>query len=278
MSKKEQNEISYKVLEGSDLAEREQEVLKDAIERTGFVPTKLIGRSAWWGSSEIGAFHYIGEFEGRKAALKVQGVKPSISEIYMIESFAKTNRSTLLRSPYLYSTLPWDDQRRYEALIMEFIEGDTIVHIPMNQAEVDRFYQLYQNYKTNCLQFPWVDKPEETISYKVANNFAKWREASFKIYPNHPLRNKNDKELIDRAVEILTKEYKGVEPGFQHGHLANSDLYQVGDQVVVLSNLYWSWRPPFYDAIFSYHWFMYHLNNVDGITPKEVEQQRSLLA
>lgn len=276
MNEEEQNEISHIFLQGSDLVEREEEVLEDAATKTGFVPQQIIGRSAWWGSTEIGAFHVSGEYQGKKAILKVQGVKPAISEIYMIESFARTNKSRVLRPPDLYTSIPWDNQRRYEALVMEFIEGDTIIHLPTNPREVQRFFQLYQDYRTNCLQNPWVDKPKESIPDKIKGNFQRWRQSSLRIYPNHPLREDGDDNLINQAVEVLIRGYQKVEPQFQHGHLADADLYRVGDQIVVLSNLFWSWRSPFYDAIFCYHWFMYHLNDVPQISPNQVESQRDL--
>jgi hypothetical protein len=44
----------------------------------------------------------------------------------------------------------------------------------------------------------------------------------------------------------------------------------------LLSNLYWSWRPPLYDAVFGYHWYIYSLAQVEGITPEAVEAQRTL--
>lgn len=276
MNKKGQNEISHNYFKGSDLANREHEVLIDASERTGFIPDKLVGRSSWWGSSEIGAFHYAGEFEGKKAVLKVQGVKPSLSEIDMINSFAQLNKSKIIRPPYLYTSLPWNDQKRYEALVLEFIEGQQIIQTPTNVAQVKRFFELYQDYRANCLNYPWVDRPDRTISRQIADNFVKWREASFEIYPQHSLRWDGDKDLIDAAVAVLEEGYRGVEPEFMHGHLSEGALYQVGNQVVVMANLYWSWRPPLYDAVFGYHWFIYHLNTVDGITPEEVEAQRSL--
>lgn len=111
---------------------------------------------------------------------------------------------------------------------------------------------------------------------KFPKVFAKWREASFKIYPDHPLREKGDSDLIDRSVQTLVRDYKDVTPEFVHGHLSDGDFYQVKDQVVILSNLYWSWRAPFYDTIFGYHWYMYHLNDVPDITPDIVEGQRNL--
>lgn len=275
-SKREQNEISLKFLEGSDLAEREEQVLKDASERTGFVPTKLISRSSWWTSKEIGAFHYEGNFQRKKALLKVQGVKPTTSEIYMIESFARTNKSKVLRPPHLYATLPWDEEKRYEALIIEHVDEEPVVHLPVNQSEIDRFYELYSDYRNNCLNLPWLDKPEETISEKMKKNFSKWKDASFKLYPDHPLRKEDDAELIDKAVQILVDGYNGIEPEFQHPHLTDSDLYQVGQQVVVMSNLYWGWRAPLYDAIFGFHWFKYHLSSLPNITTKQIDQQIGL--
>jgi hypothetical protein len=276
MNKIKQNEVSHNYLRGSDLAEREQEVLADASKRIGFVPDKLVGRSSWWGSREIGAFHYAGEFEGKKAVLKIQGVKPTLSEIYMIKSFAKSNKSKVVRPPHLYASLDWDEEKRYEALVLEFIEGDRVIQIPTTASQIQKFFEVYKDYRANCLQAPWVDRPDGTISEGVVKAFARWRETSFKIYPNHPLREDGDGDLIDKAVAVLEKGYKGVEPEFMHGHFSEGDLYKVGDQVVILSNLYWSWRQPLYDAVFGYHWFIYHLNTVERITKEEVESQRKL--
>lgn len=268
--------MSAKFLEGSDLAEREEQVLKEASLQLGFKPTKLLGRSAWWTSNKIGAFHYEGIYKGRKAILKIQGVKPTTSEIYMIQSFEKSNQSKILRPPHLYDSIPWDDTKRYEALVLEFTGDETVVDIPSNKEEIEEFFKLYKDYKNNCLKSPWIDKPEENLSQKIEENFQKWRETSFIIYPNHPLREEKDLKLIDEALRVLQRGYRDVDPEFQHGHFGSSDLYRVGNQVLILSNLYWSWRAPLYDAIFAYHWFIYHLGNINGITPQEVEEQRNL--
>ena len=107
--------------------------------------------------------------------------------------------------------------------------------------------------------------------------FEKWRKSSWEIYPNHPLRKKGDVKLIDRVIKILTDKYQGVEWEFQHGHLSDSDFYEVPDgQIVVLSNLYWSWRAPFYDAVFAYHWHIYHLADIKDISLEKIEEQRKL--
>jgi hypothetical protein len=123
---------------------------------------------------------------------------------------------------------------------------------------------------------PWLEEPKDSISGRITENFTKWKEASFKLYPTHPLRDNDDEKLIDKAVEILKKGYKNVGFEFQHGHFSEGDLYQKDNQIVLLSNLYWGWKPPLYDAVFGMHWFIYHLADIKDITPEIIEEQRKL--
>lgn len=207
--------------------------------------------------------------------LKIQGVKTTVSEIYMINAFAKANKSKLIRPPRLYAYLPWSDKKRYEALVLEPVE-ERVVNSPTNEKELDNFFAAYKDYRVNCLQSPWIEKPKDSLPEIIGNNFAKWRKASFKLFPTHPFREKSDEKLINRAVELLKKEYQNVSLEFQQGHFSAGDLYQKEAQIIMLSNLYWSWRPPLYDAIFGMHWFIYHLEKLKNITSQEVELQRNL--
>ena len=64
-----------------------------------------------------------------------------------------------------------------------------------------------------------------------------------------------------------------------HGHFSCNDLKyeRLGSKSAVLfSNLFWKWRFPYFDSVFAYHWFIYELNHVDGITPEKVEEQRQM--
>lgn len=272
---KKQNEISHIYLQGSDLAQREKQVLKDASKKLGFIPNKIEGRSSWWGSKEIGAFFASGAYKNKPAILKIQGVKPTVSETYMIKSFAKTNKSKLIRPPHLYAFLAWDDRKRYEALVLEPVEK-RVIQTPTNKEELNIFFKAYEDYHKNCLDNPWLEKPKDTIPQRISENFKIWRKASFKLFPTHPLRKDEDIDLIDSAVQILKREYKNIDFEFQHGHFSESDLYQKQGKIILLSNLYWAWKPPLYDAVFGMHWFIYHLAEVNNITPQIVEEQRNL--
>ncbi|KPJ70883.1 hypothetical protein AMJ51_00675 [Microgenomates bacterium DG_75] len=65
---------------GADMSAREKEILADIVSKTNFKPKKVIWRSSYWGTKQIGAVHYQGTFKNKPAVLKIQGVKPEISE------------------------------------------------------------------------------------------------------------------------------------------------------------------------------------------------------
>jgi hypothetical protein len=118
---KSEHDVLVSYFRGSDLEAREQPILQEVEAELGFTPTKLLGKSTWWGSKDIGAFQYLGEYEGQAAVLKVQGVKPDVSEADMLRAFAENNQSRLVRPPRLYKSISWSDENRYEALVVEYI-------------------------------------------------------------------------------------------------------------------------------------------------------------
>lgn len=260
----------------SDFSIREQTALKSACSKTGFIPSDVISKSSWWGSREIGASHYVGQFRGKKAVLKLQGVKPQASEAELIARFERANKSKTLRPPYLYAHLPWDEEKQYEGLILEWVGGEKVITKPAFASHIALFFSLYDDYRANCLSEPFVQKPKESLPHIIMHNFSKLIETSKRLYPDHELRMPSDSALIMEAVHLLCKEYEGVALTFQHGHLSHEDLYWVEKEVVILSNLYWSWKAPFYDRVFAYHWFLYDLSDIPEMIPEIVEQQKEL--
>lgn len=272
-----QNSISCGFFDKADLSGRIEEIVDYVSKKSGFLPIKLISKSTWWGSKEIGAFHYGGKYNGENVVLKVQGAKPNTSEILMIDSFEKQNRSKIIRTPKIFWNQRWNDGKKYEAFILEQVKSKSIISVPTNQKEITKFFKIFDEYRKNCLRKAWLQKPSEDIGAFINEQFNKWREASFKIYPHHELREDGDQLLIDKAINKLIKGYQKVDWEFQHGHLSDSDFYEdENGQIVVLSNLYWSWRAPYYDLIFAYHWYMYHLSELKSIEVEEAEKDRQL--
>lgn len=261
---------------GADMSAKEGLILAEVVGQTGFKPEQVLQRSSYWGTGQIGAVHYSGRFENKLAVLKIQGVKPDISEIFMIQQFIAQNRSRVVRPPILYATIPWEESRGYEALIMERVTGDKVLQSKKLQPRenVVKFFEYYQEYRRNCLPSrPWLPKPE-SLDPRVA--FEQLVKASQRAYPEHPFRKPEDNQTASAAVEALVNVYANVPLEFVQSHFSVEDLIYQGDNVVLFSNLFWKWRYPFYDAVFGYHWFMYELANVQGISSQQVESQRSV--
>ncbi len=261
---------------GEDMRGKEAKVLEDIAERTGFIPENVIWRSDYFGSGKLGAVHYRGFYKGKKVVLKIQGVKPSISEIFMIESFARQNQSKIIRPPRLFYTMPWDTQRGYEALIMEYVSGPKIVESGRLQTEKDvvSFFRLYLEYRENCRRRPWLPRPKSKLSSKEALD--RLLAVAQKVKPKSPYRRLEDVDLAKEGAVILDRIWSGIEWEFVHGHFSAEDLIRANGDVVLFSNLFWKWKHPYYDAVFAYHWFIYSLAGVRGITPEQIEKQRRL--
>lgn len=272
-----QNEVWKGVESGVDLNPKIPQIIDEVSKKTGFAPTEVLSKSSWWTESTgVGAFHLSGTFDGRPAVLKVQGVKPETSEVEMINAFAKQNKSKVVRPPLIYANFPYDDQKGYEAFILEDVGTNLVAAPPTTPQAVDEFFKYFKEYRRNCRNTPWLEKTDVSLADVVKSRFDKWIAASHKIFPDHPFREPDDEALVHKAVSILTANPKWLELEFVHGHFSARDMFRVGKDIVLLSNLYWSWRTPYYDLIFAYHWFMYDLANVKDISEAKIEAQRSI--
>lgn len=257
---------------GVDITEVEKDLLDDIVSKTGFIPEEVIWRSSYWGTKQIGAVHYKGKYEGNKAVLKIQGANPDVSEAFMIEQFANQNRSKVVRPPKLFKVTPWSDDSGYEALIMEFVEGEKVLTSCklQNNGKIREFLRYYQEYRQNCLPIkPWLPAP---FKPDWGRDLEKALATSQKVFPNHPYRKEEDEKLATQAYGALAEIYQDVPLEFVHGHFSVEDLIYQGDEVVLFSNLFWKWKFPFYDAVFGYHWFIYALEHIPGITTQQIEE------
>ena len=263
----------------SDMSSRENQILIEIIKKIGFVPKENIWRSKYWGKN-LGASHWLGKYNKKSAVLKIQGVKPDISEIYMISEFSKQNKSKLIRPPDIHKSISWNDSTGYEAIITDHASGHNIIIDGklITKENIATFLNYYREYRINCIpEKPWLPAPLVEDDWNISLD--KLVTNSVSAFPNHPFRDSEDINLAKDAYKILEKIYKNVKLEFMHGHFSCKDLIyenQNSNKVVIFSNLFWKWRYPYFDAVFAYHWFMYELARVKNITPYQVEKQRKL--
>lgn len=279
MGQSKQNSIVDMMNQGKDLASRYKKILGRISHEHNFIPdeTMLSKSQLWERPGKVGAIHFAGiittESEKRRAVLKIQGVKPSISEADNIEEFQKQNKSNIIRPPLIYVHIPWVDEEQFEAFIMEEVDGKpVIVNHPASDEELNSFFKLYEEYRAKCFSKSWLKKPE---SYRYKENFDKWIAATDFAREKDRFKGRQDMKLAAEGVEILESQIKLADLEFMHGHFQPGDLIVIqSDQVVLFSNLLWGWRIPLYDAVFAYHWWMLGMEHAEDFSESLLEKER----
>ena len=273
MSKKEQNDISSLREVGRDLGGRWEKILNTVTSTSDFTTTgEKVREIQWWKTGKVGSVTVYGQYEGVPAVLKIQGTRPRTSQAEMIANFASQNKSKTVRPPQIFESIKWDDALEYEALILEEVKGSfPLTQRPSNSIELDKYFEIYEEYKVNCIQDPWLKRPGE---YDYSKTLSSWMDAVIEQSSSDPFKDENDIKLVDKAVSILTANLNIDDLEFMHGHFQTGDLHKVGNEVILTSNLFWSYRVPFYDAVFGYHWWMLGMEHKPDLTSNDLESER----
>jgi len=240
---------------------------------------KKISESDYFGSGKVGTMHFLVDDHGQDRVLKIQGIQPSISEAEILQKFKENNQSQLIRLPYLYKYLPWDEELGFEALLMEYVQADLVIETSQiaTQEQLQQFFSIYQNYQRYCQPKPWIDHPDLLAAKYVEKRIDKFIKLSKELKPDHPEREAGDIDLVKEAQQVLVDFYQlqQTKLSFQHGHLSVHNVRIKDDKVILLANLFWKWLPPYFDLVFAYHWFMYSLSGCD-VSETELSTQRRL--
>lgn len=275
----EQNDVSAMREQGIDLSERWEYIFNEIITDTHFSPNiDSLRKIQWWKTDKIGSVSCHGFIEEKSeklpVLLKIQGTKPAMSEAHNIAFFQKQNKSKIIRSPKVYVHFPWNEQKQFEAFIVEEANGTCVIQShPSKDKELDLFFELYEEYRLNSLNEPWLKKPEK-VSYK--DKLAMWMEAVKQQIKTDRLKDSGDNKLARSATRILNDSLTASSLEFMHGHFQPGDLIvnSNNSETVITSNLFWGWRNPFYDAVFGYHWWMLGMEHAENLTSKLLEKER----
>jgi hypothetical protein len=244
------NKITEKYFEHENFNDRAKTALKDIITKTKFQPETEIFRGQIYDNDKVGSLIYKGIWQDKPAVLKIQVLQPEIDEIDIIERFNSQNESTRIRLPRLYDGLKWNAQNGYGYLILEYVDAPKIYQPPFADAEqVLEFCALYQEYKTNCLRKPLFTKEPNELSSLVysAQRISHW----VKIAQTKAQLSENAVKCAERYLSLAGRHMPSIAMEFMHGHFTYDDIYKLsGNEYVLMSNLFWSYRPEYYDATF----------------------------
>jgi hypothetical protein len=244
------NKITEKYFDQPNFAVHEKRVLRDISRKTQFHVEKEIFRGQIYDKNVVGSLIYRGTWEGKPAVLKIQGLHPEIDEIDIIEKFNRQNRSAKIRLPRLYLGSRWNARDGYGFLLLEYVVAPKIYQPPFANREQQRsFCAFYQEYKARCVRtslFP--PEPSETSSLVfTTQRVSHWTKVA---HAKGDLTNDGIR-LTETFLTLAGRHLPSIPMEFMHGHLTYDDIFQVSEnEYVLMSNLFWSYRPANYDAAF----------------------------
>lgn len=267
------NRIVEKYFSDSHFSDNVDAITKELVTLTDFKIEKELFRGFIYDEQKLGSVIYKGFFRDRQSVLKIQGLPPETDEIDIIHNFKSQNKSLVVRLPELYRYSHYDPAKGYGYLITEFIDGPHIFEMPYaSSKEKEEFCIFYQEYRKNTLNTPFVKKDENNTIDFLIRRVDMWRRVA--------LDRKNtflrlDEAKIDnicaRYKKCIKNHAKNINMVFCHGHLTANDIFKKGSDYILLSNLYWSYRPELYDLVFGVHWCIENIAK-SGFSDSELEK------
>jgi hypothetical protein len=252
-----QNDISKLFFDNDVSVELARKLMGQIVKAGAFKPAdrEAIHFSKWWdrNSEKVGAATLLGSYQGTPAVLKVQFVKPHTPEYVLIREFAKRARGMRIRPPRIFDIQEWGSHGPFEMTVMEIAPEPVI---PADKLALDGdikvFFQAFREYRKVAVK-PFVQQPATLARDKVIESFHMWKIIRARLDTQGIISSRYQK-VIDEAINYLHEAYGDTTLSFCHGHFSARDVRAVGNEWVLLSNLYWSFRVPLYDLVFGWHW------------------------
>ena len=150
----------------------------------------------------------------------------------------------------MFDGLKWNKQDGYGYLLLEYISASQIYQPPFaSQKQMEDFCALYQEYKTKCLHEPFIEKePNEQNSLVfTVQRVSHW----MKIAQTKRNLFEVDIKNLEKFFSLSGRHLPSIKMEFMHGHFTYNDIFKLSEnEYVLMSNLFWSYRPEFYDATF----------------------------
>ena len=232
-------------------ADRVQDIIDELTQMLHFRIDRPLFRGTVYGPSRLGSIIYKGMWKKKDAILKIQGLKLQRDEKKLIDGFLDQNESAHIRMPHIFKHKPWDSTRGYGYTLMEYIPDPPLMTPEPSETEINEFLKFFTELKTRAIANPWIEQTEyEQSSVRlVRHRIAQWvaiakERGHFDIVALAP-RIQQFNELLEKMTHELPME-------FMHAHMTGREVrkHNASGQYILFANLYWGWRPKWYDCAF----------------------------
>jgi hypothetical protein len=244
------NRITEKYFDFVTSDNKIDKTVKEILSKENFKAEKEIFRGRIYDKDKVGSVIILGKYKNKPAILKAQFLKPEIEEYEIIRKFNKQNKSKIIRLPLVYKNIKWNKSKGYGYAISEYIDAPFIYKPPFaSKNEIKKFINFYQEYSSKCLNKPLFKKcvTEESSLTLTLQRISHW----IKISESKNIVKKEDIKRLEKYFFLAAKYLPLLKVKFLHSHLAYSDILEISkNEYVLLSNLFWAYRPEYYDTTF----------------------------
>jgi hypothetical protein len=230
---------------------RIREILQEISVQTGFCVQEETQRRMIYTPDKVWQSRTRGMLNHLPMSLKMFNLKPQIDSEWMREEFRKQAMESRVRPPMTYRHAPFNDEKGFGYTIDEFVDAPPLFE-PTGPADIAAaaFVPLYRELR-NTVRTPFWKADEKEVDAAMINQLQmeKWLAVSRKMYPNEPIREKE--EFVHHLATIIWLELENRPSVFTHAHLSGSDVRHLAtDEYVVYCNKFWRWNQPGYDVAF----------------------------
>src|SRR3990167_4640133 len=209
----------------------------------------------YYDSKKVGSvFVEVANKKEEKGVLKIQLRPLSFDEGSIIRHIQPQIRTKRIRLPKLFLDSPLNEAAGYGFLIFEDLSPLPKIWSslpPTQEKDFKQHKDFLKEFVHNLLPVqPFVDKPKENQLELAQESFDHYwgiaQQSSHKHF--EPVEIENFKKRYFEALSRMSFE----DLHFTHGHLSGLDIVydSANDQYGVMGNLYWKWRPKYWELTF----------------------------
>jgi len=187
------------------------------------------------------------------AVLKLQLRPLPFDEGFIIRHIEKYNSSEKIKTLKIINDVAWSEELGFGFLIFEDVSQFKNLWIENITTKQDRhLHKIFlQEFLNHTLPIePWLTAPEDDLKSNYKKTFEHFQEIASASSYQH-LNNSILEEFKNSYYQIIDN-FNFEKFHFTHGHMSGKDIKynQVNDQFVLMANLYWSFRPKYYELTF----------------------------
>lgn len=244
------NKVTEKFFSHRKTAGQASAAFRRAAAEAGFEPAERLFSGRVLHPSKVGSVIYAGTWRGREAVLKVQLLPVEVPEERIIRAFNRQNQSARIRLPEVLAASPYRASRGFGYLVLERVKGQRLYGFPLaGSGDMDRFCSFYDELRSRAVRRAFLPgKAPETLPF-ITERLDKWQRFA---QANRFLKLADYAPYLLRFYRLAVSRTPRLPMVFGHAHLSPDDVFTAGGgRYVLMSNLFWQYRPLYYDLAFN---------------------------